>query len=473
MNIDTSTLSIRRAAGHLAQGDFTALQLAEANLKTAEEKTNLNMFLEVFEDVREQAVAADKIIKEGKQSLLTGIPLAFKDNILIQGRRASAGSKILEGYKATYDATAVKKLKTQGGIFFGRTNMDEFAMGSSTENSAYEPVKNPHDESRVPGGSSGGSAAAVASNAVLGAFGSDTGGSVRQPASFCGVVGLKPTYGAVSRNGLIAMGSSLDQIGAFGKNIDDVAILFDAISGHDPLDSTSVKAPAAQVLKEKPVIGIPRHLIEREGIDADVLSNFNEAVSRFKSLGYEIKEIELPNAHHALAVYYILMPAEVSSNLARFDGVKYGLHVSGKDLLEDYLLTRQEGFGREVRRRIILGTYVLSSGYYDAYYNKAVAARKLLCDEFAQAYKNVDVILTPTCPTPAFKIGEKTSDPLAMYLSDIFTVPANIVGVPALSFPSGTVVRDEKTLPLGIQLMGRPFEEKTLFSVSSDFLTQK
>jgi aspartyl-tRNA(Asn)/glutamyl-tRNA(Gln) amidotransferase subunit A len=384
---------------------------------------------------------------------------------------------MLEGYKAVYDATVIGKLKGAGAIFLGRTNMDEFAMGSSTENSAFGVTKNPCDTTRVAGGSSGGSAAAVAMGGALLALGSDTGGSVRQPASLCGVVGLKPTYGAVSRFGLIALGSSLDQIGPIGRTVEDVAILFEVIAGHDSADSTSARRETYQPRRQtgdRPLtIGIPRHLIGA-GIDEDVRQNFEESARRFRALGYTIKEIALPNSAYSLAVYYIIMPAEASANLARFDGVKYGLRKDGNSLLEDYMKTRGAGFGREPRRRIILGTYVLSAGYYDAYYNKANAVRGLIASDFERAFSSsgggVDVILTPTTPTPAFGIGEKTTDPLQMYLADIFTVTANIVGIPALSVPSGAVERGGRRLPVGIQLMAPHMQEKLLFRVGKEFL---
>ena len=368
----------------------------------------------------------------------------------------------------------------------GRTNMDEFAMGGSTENSAYGVTKNPHDTERVAGGSSGGSAVAVAADMAMGALGSDTGGSVREPASFCGVVGLKPTYGSVSRYGLMAMGSSLDVIGPIGKTVSDVEIIFDAIKGKDKYDSTSIDISplSPSYIKRgkegKMKIGVPYHILDQKGISDDVKKNTDESIEKLKNLGFEIQEIKLPNIDKSLAVYYIVMPAEVSSNMARYDGIKYGLSVPGKNLLEVYKKTRGEGFGKEVRRRIILGTYVLSSGYYDAYYSKAMAARKIIGLEFAEAFEKVDAILTPTAPSPAFKIGEK-SDPLEMYLADIFTVTANIVGVPALSLPSGFASPkpsaeagfseiNGKKLPLGIQLMSPHSSENILFEIGKYFL---
>jgi len=471
MKIDLTTLTIAKAHDHLTKGDFTALELAESYLAEIEKKNpSLNAYLEVFSDVREQAAAADKRFKAKTAGLLTGIPFAIKDNILIEGRRVGAASKILEGYKATYDATAIRKLKDAGAVFLGRVNMDEFAMGGSTENSAYGVTKNPHDETRVSGGSSGGSAAAVAMNGALVALGSDTGGSVRQPASFCGVVGLKPTYGAISRHGLMAMGSSLDQIGPITKTVADAEILFNAMKGKDRYDGTSRDFPEPPAAKKKFVIGVPRDFTDQGGIDPAVVKNLEASIALLKKQGCEVKDVSLPSIKHSLAVYYILMPAEVSSNLARFDGVKYGLHKEGETLLQDYLNTRGEGFGREARRRIMLGTYVLSAGYYDAYYNKANIVRELITDDFKKCFDSgIDAVLTPTTPAPAFKIGEKTADPLSMYLADIFTVTANIAGVPAISVPSGAHDVGGKKLPLGVQFTANYGREDILFSIGKIF----
>jgi aspartyl-tRNA(Asn)/glutamyl-tRNA(Gln) amidotransferase subunit A len=473
--VDLKNLTIRKAHSAMVKKEFTPLDLVREYKKViAKHNPTTHAFLEVFEDAEEQAESAGKLYEDGKATILSGIPIALKDNIVVAGKTASAGSKILEHFVSPYDSTVVSKLKLVGAIILGRTNMDEFAMGSSTENSAYGVTRNPHDGSRVPGGSSGGSAVAVAQGATLVALGSDTGGSVRQPASFCGCVGLKPTYGAVSRHGLIALGSSLDQIGPITRSVDDSEILFDLLRGTDPFDSTSFYP------KEKPKtpaglrIGVPRHLLETGGLDKDVLKNFNESIEKFKSLGYEVVDVTLPNAKYALSVYYVIMPAEASSNLSRFDGVKYGFHRSGENLLDDYLLSRGEGFGKEVRRRVILGTYVLSTGYYDAYYNKANAVRSLIRSDYDKAFKSVDLILTPTTPTPAFKIGEKVDDPLAMYLADIFTVPANISGNPAISVPSGLVeVSKDIHLPLGIQLVAGHFREVDLFKAGKDYLGEK
>ena len=462
---DLNKLSITEAAKKLATGEITSVQLAEACLAEIEKRNpSLNAYLEVFSDAKEQAQKADKRRKAGESHPLLGIPLAIKDNILIEGRRAGAASKILEHYVASYDATIIKKLKDAGAVFLGRTNMDEFAHGSSTENSAYGPTKNPHDESRVPGGSSGGSAAAVAAHMALGALGTDTGGSVREPASFCGVVGLKPTYGSVSRSGLIAMGSSLDQAGPLARTVEDAELIFNTIRGKDPLDSTSVGTEnfKSQNPNNKK-IGVPRKLLEK-GIDADVLRQFEKSLNTLRAKGYEVVDIELPQASLALAVYYVIMPAEVSANLARFDGVRYGLSIKGESLFDDYAKTRGEGFGAEVRRRIMLGTYVLSSGYYDAYFCKATAARAELAREVAGVLESVSLIATPTTTSPATKLGEKTDDPLAMYLLDIFTVTANLTGNPAISIPMGMVEREGKELPVGIQLTAAHGDEAALFN---------
>ncbi len=469
--IDLKTLTIKKAHEHLTQGDFSAVDLASAYLVEIEKKNkDVNAYLEVFDDVVAEAKVADKQLKAKKAGMLTGIPLAIKDNILIDGRRVSAASKILEGYHATYSATAIQKLKEEGAVFLGRTNMDEFAMGGSTENSAFGVTKNPHDLSRVAGGSSGGSAAAVAMNGCVAALGSDTGGSVRQPASFCGVVGLKPTYGRISRHGLIAMGSSLDQIGPIAKTVEDAEILFRAMAGKDPYDVTSREFPTPAAGEKKYVIGVPRDFTSGKGIDASVAENFERSIKTLEASGILVRDIALPTVRYSLAVYYIIMPAEVSSNLARFDGMKYGLHKDGENLLDDYLETRCAGFGREAKRRIMLGAYALSSGYYDAYYDKANAVRTFITAELRECFESgIDAVLTPTSPSPAFKIGEKSSDPLSMYLADIFTVTANIAGIPAISLPSGLADVSGKKLPLGIQLMADYGREDTLFELGRSF----
>jgi aspartyl-tRNA(Asn)/glutamyl-tRNA(Gln) amidotransferase subunit A len=465
--IDLAGMTISGIRERIAGGHVSAREIAEAYLAAiASRNPSLNAYLEVFDDVLESAAAVDRLIAAGHGGALAGVPIALKDNILVNGKRASAGSKIIETYRATYDSTVAVKLKAAGAVFLGRTNMDEFAMGSSTENSAYGVVRNPVDESRVPGGSSGGSAAAVAAGLAPAALGSDTGGSIRQPASFCGLVGLKPTYGAVSRHGLIALGSSLDQIGPFTHTVADAELLFRTLQGADSMDSATLSyVPAPTDTSSRERIGVPRTLIEREGIDPDVLKNFNDTVERLRGDGFDIQDIELPNVPYSLAVYYIIMPAEASSNLARFDGMRFGTRKEGATLLEDYTRTRGQGFGRETRRRIILGTYVLSSGYYDAFYGKATAVRAMIRGDFAKAFSKVGAILTPTAPTPAFKAGEKANDPLSMYLSDIFTVPANVAGVPAISVPSGTVSRDSVDLPVGVQVIAPHMREDTLFSI--------
>jgi aspartyl-tRNA(Asn)/glutamyl-tRNA(Gln) amidotransferase subunit A len=464
---DLSKLTIKEAGEKMAAGEITAVDLARACLANAEARNKeLNAYLEVFGDVIAQAEAADARRKAGESHPLLGIPLAIKDNILIEGRVASAASKMLEHYVATYDATVIRKLKDAGAVFVGRANMDEFAMGSSTENSAFGPTRNPIDPTRVPGGSSGGSAAAVAAGMCLGALGTDTGGSIREPASFCGLAGLKPTYGRVSRFGLIAMGSSLDQAGPLAKTAEDAGLIYDAIKGRDELDSTSFPDGLYQPRAAAKKIGVPRALL-KEGVDADVLAQFEASLEKLRAKGYELMDIELPSPSLALAAYYVIMPAEVSSNLARFDGVRYGLSLKGENLFDDYAKSRGEGFGAETRRRIMLGTYVLSSGYYDAYYGRALAARDMLARAYAEALKTVDAIATPTAPSPAIKIGEK-HDPLSMYLLDIFTVTANITGNPALSVPMGTVEREGAQLPVGFQLTAAHGDEAGLLALGKE-----
>ena len=465
---DLSKLSIKNARIALQQKEFSARELTRASLDAIREKDNdIHAFLEVFDNALEQADRADKKIAKGEDTPLLGIPVAIKDNMLAEGKRVTAGSKILEGFIAPYDSTAVKKLKNAGAVILGRTNMDEFAMGSSTENSAFGVTKNPCDLSRVPGGSSGGSAAAVAAGFALAALGSDTGGSIRQPAAFCGVVGLKPTYGRVSRSGLIAYASSLDQIGPLTKTVGDAEILYNVIKGRDALDSNTIAEDTYPITKKfSKTIGIPRVFVESEGVSKEVRDNFSQMIKKFELLGYLVKDINLPHIKYSLATYYIIVPAEASSNLARFDGIKYGLHKDGRDVIEGYFKTRGEGFGREVRRRIILGTYVLSSGYYDEYYESALKMKRLITGELNETFGEIDLILTPTTPTPAFKLGEKTTEPLSMYLADIFTVTANIAGLPSISLPSGLA----GTLPLGILLTAGLGREDNLFTAGKEFL---
>jgi aspartyl-tRNA(Asn)/glutamyl-tRNA(Gln) amidotransferase subunit A len=470
--MDLSRLTIADARQALDAKKFSALELTNAYLDAiAEKNPEIHAYLEVWEtSAREEAKKAGEKIARGESQPLTGIPIAVKDNILIEGRTVSAGSKILENYKATYDASVIEKLRNQDAVFLGRTNMDEFAMGSSTENSAYGPTKNPCDTARVPGGSSGGSAAAVAADLALAALGSDTGGSIRQPASLTGLVGLKPTYGAVSRYGLIAMGSSLDQIGPLTKTVTDAETIFHAIRGHDGRDSTSLPdSPRSDLGDSKGrtfKIGVPRKFL-KQGMNSDVLANFEKAVGNLEKRGYRIMNVNLPSLPASLAVYYIVMPAESSTNLARFDGIRYGLSVPAQNIQEVYAKTRGQGFGPEVRRRILVGTFVLSSGYVDAYYRKAREVREVIRADFARAFESVDAVVTPTCASPAFKFGEK-SDPLSMYLEDIFTVPVNLAGVPAISVPSGTVLREGKELPVGFQIIGAHGSEEKLFSIGKD-----
>ncbi len=468
--IDLSDLTIEKAHEDLKGGKYTCRDLAEAYLKVIQEKNNeLNVFIEVYDDVLTQADVADQKFKEGEATLLTGIPFAIKDNILFTGHQSSSGSNILKNYTASYDSDAIHRLKKQGAVILGRANMDDSAMGVSTETSLYGVTKNPHDNARVPGGSSGGSTAAIAANMALAALGSDTGGSCRQPAAFCGVVGFKPTYGSVSRSGLIALASSLDVIGPITKNITDAEIVFKAIANKDELDSTSI--PAGFYKKKdikKPIIGVPRHLIT-EGVDNSVLQNLEESIKKLSSAGYEIVNIELPYVKYTVPTYYIIVPAEASTNLARFDGVRYGLHKNGTNLKDDYLKTKGAGYGKEVKRRILIGTYVLSAGYFDAFYNKAKIVQKLIINDYNKAFEKVDLILTPTTTGPAFKIGEKFNDPVKMYLEDIFTAPANITGLPAVSLPSGFVSLEGKSLPLGIHFVAPHGREDLLFEVGKNF----
>lgn len=466
--IDLKSLTIEKAHEALKQGDFTCRELAEAYLQNIVTKNlELNAYLEIYDDVLAQADVAQKKFKDGSATVLTGIPFAIKDNILIKGHIASASSKILENYTASYDATVIQDLKKQGVVFLGRTNMDEFAMGSSTQTSAYGITRNPIDPTRVPGGSSGGSAAALASDMALGALGTETCGSVREPAAFCGLVGLKPTYGAVSRHGIIAMGNSLDQVSPFGKNVRDTEIIFKALSRYDANDATSIKdenrTPKKVIGGKK--IGIPWHLFT-DGVDSAIMESFNNSVEKFKKSGYEIVDIELPYSKYSLAAYYIIMPAEVSTNLSRFDGVRYGLRVEGVGITDMYKKSRFQGFGPEARRRIILGTYVLSHGYYDAYYNKAWKVRHAIEKEMNDAFQKVDFIMTPTVPFLPFKLGEKMDNPVAMYLCDLFSAPANLAGVPSIALPSGL---SKEGLPFSIQLTAPHFCEESLFQIGNKF----
>ena len=472
--MDFKNLTIESAHKLLADGEISAVELTTQCLAQIDSKNKeLNAFLSVrAEKALVEAREADKRIKNNQAGYLTGIPLAIKDNILVKDDICTAGSRILENYKASYNATVIERLYREGAVVLGKTNLDEFAMGSSTENSAYGPVKNPHDTSRVPGGSSGGSAAAVAADMCLGALGTDTGGSIRQPAALCGVVGLKPTYGAVSRFGAVALGSSLDQIGPMAKTVKDAALIFDAISGHDPLDSTTVlnQARNSDRVSELNIkdlrIGLPQEYFEAKGINKEVKEKVLAAVRWFESQGAQVKDINLPHTEYALAAYYIIQPAECSANLARYDGIRYGQRSNkAGDLLETYIKSRGEFLGAEAQRRIMIGTYTLSSGYYDAYYAQAQKVRSLIKRDFIEAFEGVDVIITPTSPTVAFKIGDKTENPLEMYAADIFTVTANLAGVCGLSIPCGKV----DNLPVGLQILGPWFNENLLFKVGEFF----
>jgi aspartyl-tRNA(Asn)/glutamyl-tRNA(Gln) amidotransferase subunit A len=419
---------------------------------------------------RERATQIDADVQAGKKvGRLAGVTIALKDNMCTRGVETTCSSKILAGWKPPYDATVVRRLADEGAVFVGKTNLDEFAMGSSTENSAFGPTRNPLDTSRVPGGSSGGSAAAVAAGFATASLGSDTGGSIRQPAALCGLVGVKPTYGMVSRQGLVAFGSSLDQIGPFTTTVADAALMMEVIAGHDPLDSTSLPQPAPLLSGElsKGVQGmrIGRITDMPEGSSPDVLAQLEAAFDALRAAGATVVDVQMPSMLYGLTAYYLVAPAEASSNLARFDGVRYGLRVDAKDLNSMYGATRAAGFGDEVKRRIMLGTYALSAGYYDAYYGKALKVRRLIADDFAKAYTKCDAILTPTSPTVAFKFGDKTSNPLAMYLCDVFTIPTNLAGHAAMSVPFGT---GEAGLPVGVQILAPALGEAPMFRVAAE-----
>jgi aspartyl-tRNA(Asn)/glutamyl-tRNA(Gln) amidotransferase subunit A len=465
-------LTVHEAHERLATGEFTAVELTEAVLER---------IMAVDNDVRAyltltpgqalvQARAADERRAAGEDTPLLGVPLAIKDVLCTEGIHTTCGSRILENFVPPYDATAVARLRAAGAVLLGKTNTDEFAMGSSTENSAFFTTRNPWDLDRVPGGSSGGSAAAVADSECLGALGTDTGGSVRQPAALCGVVGLKPTYGRVSRYGLVAFASSLDQIGVLAKDVTDAAILLGVIAGHDPCDSTSVDVPVPDYhngLQEGNRltgvrVGVPREYFI-EGIQPQVEAAVCAAVDRLADLGAEVQDVSLPHTDYALPVYYLIAPAEASANLARYDGVRYGLRVDGGGLIETYKASRGQGFGPEVKRRIMLGTYALSAGYYDAYYLRAQQVRTLIKGDFDTAFERVDVIVAPTSPTTAFRIGEKVDDPLQMYLADVFTLSASLAGMCGLSLPCGF---DAGGLPIGLQVMGPAFGEERILRVA-------
>ena len=468
--------SIANLKDSVLRGETTARATVESSINAAERlNDSLNAFLQID---REGALQrADEVDRSANKDTLrlAGIPIAVKDNICVRGMQASCGSRILGPYRPPYNATAIERLIKAGAVIIGKTNCDEFAMGSSNENSAFGSVKNPWDLTRVPGGSSGGSAAAVAAGIVPVALGSDTGGSVRQPAALCGVVGFKPTYGRVSRYGLVAFGSSLDQIGVFALTARDAAAALEVIAGRDPYDATTADVPvpnyfgeAEKNLEKGFRLGVSRALLG-EGLDHEVRAAIEKAIDAYRSLGAEIIDIDLPHSKFAIAVYYIIATAEASSNLARYDGVRYGFRAEDAPGLRDmYRKTRDEGFGAEVKRRIMLGTYVLSAGYYDAYYLKAQKVRALLRQDFANAFKECNLILTPTTPTPAFRFGEKVDDPLSMYLNDVYTVTANLAGVPGISVPCGLSSED---LPIGLQLLGPYWSESTLFRAAHAYQT--
>ena len=455
----------------LMRKEVTSREITASVLKRiAQVEDRIHAFITLTPDIaRQQAALADERIQKGEATPLTGIPLAIKDLICTQGVRTTCGSHILENYIPPYDATVIEKLKAAGAVLVGKANMDEFAMGSSTENSFFGPTRNPWDLERIPGGSSGGSAAAVAADECIVSLGSDTGGSIRQPAACCGIVGLKPTYGRVSRFGLVAFASSLDQIGPFAKDVRDTALLLKVISGHEPRDSTSMEIPIPDYTRalngdiRSLVLGVPKEVFS-EGLDPEVASAFQKAIHALEDLGAKAIEVSLPHSQYAVAAYYIIAPAEASSNLARYDGVKYGFRAKGvPELLEMYKESRSLGFGPEVKRRIMLGTYALSAGYYDAYYRKASQVRTLIGEDFQKAFAQCDVLLTPTAPTPAFRIGEKVDDPLQMYLSDIFTIPCNLAGLPGISLPCGF---SRQGLPIGLQILANHFQEEKILRVA-------
>jgi len=465
--MELTDLTLHEMIRRLGAGEITSVALTQACLERIDATdSDLNAFISVC---RDEALAAareaDARLAKGDAPALTGVPVALKDIFVTQGIKTTCASRILANFIPPYDGTAVRKLKEQGAVIVGKLNMDEFAMGSSNENSAYGAVRNPWNLDRVPGGSSGGSAACVAACQVPASLGTDTGGSIRQPASHCGVVGLKPTYGRVSRYGVVAFASSLDQVGPLARNVRDCAIMLQAVAGYDPMDSTSVDTPVPDYLSgleegvEGMKIGLPREYFV-SGLDPEVKQAVEQVVERYRELGAEIVEVSLPHTRYAVSCYYLIATAEASSNLARYDGVRFGERVDpGKGLIDMYTATRSEGFGDEVKRRIMLGTYALSSGYYDAYYLKAQKVRTLIRNDFLSAYEKVDCILTPVAPTPAFALGDKTADPLQMYLSDIFTLSANLAGICGLSLPCG---RSESGMPIGFQLLGKPFDEAGL-----------
>lgn len=464
--MELKNLSIRKLNNLFTKKQAKPSELYSNIFETsANSESLLHAHLTLFEEKNiENAKSSDKRFEKGDSSgLLDGIPIAIKDNINIKGELTTCSSKMLSNYRSPYNATVIEKLNNENVLYTGKTNLDEFAMGSSTENSAFGLTKNPWNTDYVPGGSSGGSAASVSARSSIGALGSDTGGSIRQPASFCGLVGFKPTYGTVSRYGLIAFASSLDQIGPITKSVDDARIIYNSISGHDSLDATSIDNKQSNIPFDKSAtIGVIKELME-DGISDESRNEVTKVLESLKKQGYQIKEVSLPLIKLSISIYYLIAPAECSANLARFDGVRYGLRVEGKTSYEMMQNTRAEGFGDEVKRRILLGTYALSAGYYDEYYGKALRARKKMIDEFTDIFKDVDYLISPTTPTAAFKAGEKTSNPLEMYMSDLCTIPANLAGLPAISIPTGL---SKENLPLGVQIMSKPSTDLSLLSFS-------
>jgi aspartyl-tRNA(Asn)/glutamyl-tRNA(Gln) amidotransferase subunit A len=472
--VDIVDFEVHELSAALQKGELSSQAVCQTFLKRSADNSKLNAFVELSQDnILAHAQLADEELKKGVKKPLLGVPIAVKDIILTKGTKTTCASEFLRDFVAPYDATVVRKLKDAGAIIFGKTNLDEFAMGSSNENSIFGPVENPWKAGYVPGGSSGGSAAVVAGRLAPASLGTDTGGSIRQPASYCNIVGLKPTYGRVSRYGVVAFASSLDQVGPFARTVKDCALLTQVLCGRDEYDSTSADMPVPDFTASlnKGVkglrIGVPKEYFV-DGMNPEVAQTVRTAIDKLASLGAEIKEVSLPHTEAALAVYYILAPAEASSNLARFDGIRYGHRAKdGKNLYDLYCNSRAQGFGAEVKRRIMVGTYVLSTGYYDAFYRKAQKVRALIAQDFTKVFAGqVDCIISPAAPTTAFKIGEKTTDPIAMYLNDIFTIPVNLAGLPGMSIPCGF---DAAGLPIGLQLIGKPWGEETLFQVASAY----
>ena len=473
MGSELNKLSIADASAKLRKREISAVELTRACLdQIAAAEPKLHAFITVCDkEAAEQAMAADRRIAAGDAPALCGIPLGIKDIYNTTGVRTTCASRILENFVSPFDATVIAKLRAEGAVFIGKANMDEFAMGSSTENSAFGPTMNPHDLERVAGGSSGGSAAAVAAHECLGSLGTDTGGSIREPASFCGVVGVKPTYSRVSRYGVIAYASSLDQVGPFTNTVRDAAIMMRTLAGVDPMDSTCSARPVPDYEKALTGevkglrIGVPKEYFI-DGMAPEVEQAVRAALKKYEALGATLHEISLPHSSYAIAAYYLIATAEASANLARYDGIRYGLRVDGPDHIAIYEQTRAQGFGAEVKRRIMLGTFALSAGYYDAYYLKGQKVRTLIRRDFERAFESCDVIVTPVAPTTAFKLGEKMDDPLTMYLSDIFTISVNLAGLPGMSIPCGY---DAKSLPIGMQLIGPPFSEETILRAGDAF----